>query len=139
RNIFYSAAILRQLGWPTEAERLAAHRAAFVDLLRLPASALTVSTFVLEDDAVVGASALIDEVARAGFAEVPAEGDAVRIFEHEALGLEPLFAHRLAVGPRRWAERRLGIPAGDAGGFRGVTSGYRPRSFSLSGLERYQD
>src|SRR4030095_11906032 len=46
--IFYSTSVLRELGWPAEAEHLDGSRAAFRDLLRLPSERLLVSTFTLE-------------------------------------------------------------------------------------------
>lgn len=139
RNVLYSPGVLQQLGWPLESERLDASRAAFVDLLRLPSVTLTVSTFSLENDALVGASVLLDEIAQAGLAEVQADQAPVRSFEYEALGLEPILAHRLAGEPRRWAERRLVIASGDPARAGGMTTGHSPRTFSLSGLETYQD
>jgi hypothetical protein len=42
-----------ELGWPAETDRLDGERAAFADLLRLPASRLAVSVFTLEADALV--------------------------------------------------------------------------------------
>ena len=53
RNIFYGPSILRDLGWPAESEHLDQARAALLDLVRLPSSTLTVSTFSLEEDAPV--------------------------------------------------------------------------------------
>ena len=70
RNVFYSPALLRDLGWPPESERLGCARAAFGDLLRLPSQYLMVSTFTLEADALVGGSNLLDEVAAASLEAV---------------------------------------------------------------------
>ena len=53
RTIFYPLTLLNQLGWPPERLRLAGARAAFRDLLRLAGGRVSVSTFVLEDDALV--------------------------------------------------------------------------------------
>jgi inactivated superfamily I helicase len=66
RSIFYSPSVLRELGWPSDTLRLDGVRAEFADLLRLPRRRLTVSTFALESDALVSASSLLDELARAG-------------------------------------------------------------------------
>ena len=63
RNIFYSAAILRELGWPADADRLEGVRASFTDLLRLPLRELAISTFSLEHDSIVAPSILVDEIA----------------------------------------------------------------------------
>src|SRR5207244_6071527 len=53
RNIFYSPAILRDLGWPADADRVEAIRSSFADLLRLPSKTLAISTFSLEHDPLV--------------------------------------------------------------------------------------
>ena len=53
RNIFYSPAVLRELGWPGEQERLQGARAAFADLVTLPAQRLVASAFLLEADTLV--------------------------------------------------------------------------------------
>ena len=60
RNIFYSPAILRDLGWPADADRVEGARASFVDLLRLPSKQLVASTFSLELDSIVGPSTFVD-------------------------------------------------------------------------------
>src|SRR4029079_12079269 len=89
RNIFYSSSILRELGWPAEADRLAGERALFTYLLRPPASRLSVSVFTLEGDALVSPSSLIDELDHARFETMNATPSPVRIFEYEELCVEP--------------------------------------------------
>ncbi len=66
RNIFYTATVLRDLGWPSDADRLDGARSAFLDLLRLPRQHVLLSTFSLEADAIVSPSLLMEEVERAG-------------------------------------------------------------------------
>ena len=140
RSIFYSAGVLRALGWPPEKERLEGARHAFVDLLRLPTERLVLSTFTLEDDAVVSASAFLDEVEGAGLEtmdEEPAPG--ARVFEWEALGLDPVRVDRLASAARPWADYRLHAPPADDPRHRGATAGHAAAAYSVSALERYQD
>jgi RecB family exonuclease len=139
RNIFYAPAILRELGWPLESERRDGTRASFSDLLRLPLSRLRVSTFTLEADALVSPSVLLDEVGRAGLDRVEEEPYAARIFEHEALAIEPVTTSGLAAEPRAWAERRIAAAPHTDPRFRGSTASHSPPAFSLSALERYQD
>jgi RecB family exonuclease len=142
RNIFYSSAILRELGWPAESDRLAGERALFADLLRLPSSRLTVSVFTLEADALVSSSSLIDELDHAGGETREAVTPPARIFEYEALCFEPLDTSPLgAADARAWAERRLRRLAADAqrGKTAGWTAAHRAPAYSLSALERYQD
>ena len=66
RSIFYPSSLLAQLGWPVDADRLSAARARFHDLLRLPRARVAVSLFTLEDDAIVPASAFLEELESAG-------------------------------------------------------------------------
>jgi RecB family exonuclease len=62
RNIFYSSMLLKRLGWSDEGDPAAPHRAAFLDLLSLAAHRSSVSTFQLEDDALVEPSPLLAEL-----------------------------------------------------------------------------
>jgi RecB family exonuclease len=119
RNIFYSPSLLRDLGWPAESDRLAGARATFVDLLRLPARRLVLSTFSLEADAIVSPSLLIEEVERSGLATAVEAAVQLRVFDHERLAFD---------SPASSVESVLGAaPA----------TGPLP-AYSLSALERYQ-
>ena len=117
RNVFYSPAMLRDLGWSAESDLLNGARAAFRDLLRLPSERLVVSTFTLENDAAVTASSLLDELEASALAALEYALPARRMLPDETL------------------ERREADPER----FRGMTNGHAPRAFSLSALERYQD
>jgi hypothetical protein len=139
RNIFYSTGILRELGWPSESERLDGARAAFTDLVRLPALYLVVSTFTLEADSLVSPSPLVDALEHAGLASVEEPLPTGRIFEFEALGLDPVDARMFAAPVREWAMRRLAAPSHGEARFRGTTSPHVAVAYSLSALERYQD
>ena len=139
RSIFYSPAILRELGWPSERDRLAAARAAFVDLLGLPGARLSVSVFALEADALVSPSALTDEVEQAGLDAVEEPVETRRIFDYEALCHDPVDPVRLGLHVREWVERRLRPLALPPDRFRGFTAPPPGRPYSLSALERYQD
>jgi RecB family exonuclease len=139
RSIFYSPSILRELGWPSDTLRLDGVRTEFADLLRLPARRLTVSTFALESDALVSASSLLDEVRRAGLDAVEETIAPGRVFEHEALGLEPVDARALHDEARAWAMLRLTDRDQAEPRFRGTTDGHVARVYSLTSLERYQD
>ncbi len=140
RSIFYSAGLLRQLGWPPEKDRIEGARGTFVDLLRLPSQRLVVSTFTLEDDAVVSPSPLLDEVEAAGL-EAVEEGQRrrPRVFEWEALGLDPVRTDRLSPAAAAWADLRLKAPPTHDPRHRGATAGHEAPAFSVSALERYQD
>ena len=139
RNIFYSPSVLRELGWPAESDRLAGARAAFADLLRLPTSRLSVSTFLLEADALVSPSPLLDEVEQSGLDSLEEAVPTQRIFEAEALYLDPIDATPLSAFGREWLGRRLRAAALPVRRFRGFTDPSASRPYSLSALERYQD
>ena len=136
RNIFYPPALLRELGWPAESERVDGVRTSFSDLLRLPSSRLVVSTFTLEDDAIVAASTLVDALPAAGLGTSEDVIPAIRIFDDEALGLDPVETSHLGSVMCAAAARRI-----ETVGRRraGETSGHAMPAYSLSALERYQD
>jgi putative RecB family exonuclease len=62
---------------------------------------------------------------------------ASRVFEYEALGLDPINTSALRDGAREWAEGRLQTQADPA--LRGRTAGHVAKAYSVSALERYQD
>jgi RecB family exonuclease len=138
RNIFYSPGILRELGWAGDQDRVEGARNAFVDLLRLPAHRLTVSTFTLEDDAVVSSSSFLDAVETGGLEAIEEVVRHTRSFEWEALGIDPPYLGRLEPSAAAWADYRIEAPPRDDR-HRGATTGHRAATFSLSALERYQD
>ena len=139
RDIFYSAGILRELGWPSDSERLDGARGAFVDLLLLPSSRLVVSNFQLEGDTLISPSPLLDELNRSGLDAIEEPHDAVRIFDYEALGEEPVDFSDLSPAALEWAALRREGPAADDPRYRGNTRPHALRAYSLSALERYQD
>jgi RecB family exonuclease len=139
RNIFYSTSILRELGWPSESERLDGARAAFADLLRLPATSLVASTFLLEADSLVTPSPFVDEIELSGLASVEETLADVRIFDYEALAGEPADPSALPPGVREWAHFRCDMPPADDPRFHGSTAPHAISAYSLSALERYQD
>jgi RecB family exonuclease len=138
RNIFYSTAILRDLGWPAEADRLEGVRAAFCDLLLLPATQLTLSMFSLEHDAIVAPSTLLDEISAMGVERMDVRpADAPRSLEDELLGVDPVRIDVLSGAARAAAEWRLNAP--EAAAARGFTAGHTAHAYSVSAVERYQD
>ena len=139
RNIFYASSLLRDLGWRTETAQLQGARHAFFDLLRLPAHEVSLSRFTLEDDVLVAPSPFLEDVEAAGLEAIENEPDAARVFEHEALGIEPVQLDVLADPARDWAAHRLEAPPSDDARFRGFTAPLDGRAYAVSALERYQD
>ena len=137
RNIFYASAILRELGWPAERGRADGARAAFVDLLSSPSREVAVSAFLLEHDAVVSVSPLVDEIEQKA-ERVAQPVPPVLVFDYEALTRGTLEAVA-GESAREWAAFRTQAVACDEPRFRGQTGPHHPDGYSLSGLERYQD
>ncbi len=139
RSIFYSAGVLRELGWPAEAGRIDGARAAFTDLLRLPRQRLAVSSFSLEADSIVGPSPLLDELDIAAPDRCVEQEPDVAVFDFEALTATILDAAVLPALTREWAAFRVAAPPLDAPRYHGATTPPPPAALSLSALERYQD
>ena len=164
RNIFYSSGLLTALGWPAEqADRLAPARAMFVDLLQSPAIHASVSTFSLEDDALVEPSSLLDDIGRAGLTAIALDVPDVRVFRDEALAFagsgaggvgaaglafagsraggvgaaDSVLADALDGETAQWAALRSTRLAASLPRFHGAAGSQRPRGRSVSALELY--
>jgi RecB family exonuclease len=140
RSIFYPATLLAQLGWPADADRLAAARARFQDLLRLARVRVSVSTFTLEDDAIVPASAFLEELERAGLPieRVP-PGRCERVFLHEAISEDPVAAAALGGGPLEWLMLRASRSPAAGGMYHGAAGAREAGVYAVSSIERYLD
>ena len=138
-SIFYPASLLRDLGWAPEAERLAAARAAFQDLLTLAATQVAVSTFSLEDDALVQPSPFLEDVAASGLPIARVARASSRIFSHEALFDAPVASHAIAGVARKWLDLRLGRTSAGESRYRGTVGPQAPAVYAVSRVERYLD
>jgi RecB family exonuclease len=138
RSIFYPPQLLAQLGWHSDTERLAAARARFHDLLRLPRVNVSVSTFTLEDDAIVPGSVFLEEIDHAGrpVQQLPSP-EGVRVFLHEALADEPTVAAALDGVPLEWLTLRASRSSGADLAYHGSAGIRDPMVYSVSSLERY--
>ena len=151
RNIFYPPALLRSLGWPSEKDRRAAADAHFVDLLACASRRTTLSTFTLDDDALVSRSMQLDDVDRANLVRLTAETapDTVRL-----PASAPPSSGGASARPGRGAEREgrkadttyddspwaeLRAARSDAADphFHGVAGPMPGRAWSVSALETY--
>lgn len=140
RTIFYPLSLLGQLAWPAEGARLAAARALLTDLLRLPASRVSTSAFVLENDGLVEPSPMLDELARSGLA-VAREEDAagLRVHPDEAVSLEPLRVDVLRGRAFDWAVVRRSRSSADAQCYHGTTGPVHVEVHAVRRLETYLD
>jgi RecB family exonuclease len=138
RNIFYPPQLLKALGWPSEKDRRAASDAHFLDLITSASTRTVLSTFTLDDDALVSRSLQLDDVARAKLSVVPqATAPPARIFLDEALSLEPIAKDVLDANARVWADVRMTRTPLDADRFHGAVTAMSGRTWSVSALETY--
>jgi RecB family exonuclease len=139
RSIFYPSNLLTQLGWPNEAERLAAARARFQDLLHLPRARVSASTFTLEDDAIVSGSPFLDEIETSGLVPEHTPPERAPLFVHEQLfgnGPDPA---RMSAAANAWLALRASRTPGDHESFRGAVGARPPVAYAVSHVERYLD
>jgi len=140
RNIFYPPSVLGSLGWPSEKDRRAAADARFLDLLASASRRTIVSTFTLENDALVSPSPQLDEIPRARLSAVVRPPlDEARVFEEEALSLDPPAIDAIDPAPRVWAELRIARSPADAPEFHGTVRTGFSRAWSVSAIETYLD
>ena len=140
RNIFYPPALLKSLGWPPEKDRRGADDARFLDLVGSALRRTLVSTFTLDEDALVTRSMQLDEIPRARLTSVAAAPiDGARVFVDEALSLEPLALTALGEDARQWAELRASRTPADAAAFHGTVPDVPVRAWSVSAIETYLD
>jgi RecB family exonuclease len=137
RSIFYPQSLLSALGWPADQDRLAASRTQFQDLLMLPRRRVSLSTFTLEDDALVTPSTLIDEIDAVGLpVERLREQPLTRVFSHEALTLDPPVPPAIDGPASVWFALRA-ARACEGAEFRGQIGSREPVAYAVSRLERY--
>ena len=138
KNIFYPHSLLTQLDWSDTRMALAGERAAFHDLLVLPRHRIHLSTFELEDDAIVGPSVFLEDVDRAGVRMVGTpESPAGRIFVSEGLTSDPIVPGVVEGEASRWLQLRAGRSQLSDDRFHGQTGAYHPAAYTVSSLERY--
>ena len=143
RSIFYPASLLSQLGWPNEADRLAAARARFQDLLKLPRRRVSVSTFTLEDDAIVAGSSFLQELDASGLPieRVPADRSerAPVPFAHEALFEDPPRTTPDSPEAAAWLALRTSRSPEEHEAYHGAAGPRAPDEYAVSHVERYLD
>ena len=137
RNVFFSQSVLTPFGWPDEGARWQAERAAFVDLLRSPSAHVSLSSFSLEEDGLVDASTLLDEVPRAGLSAVATAIPATHVFAREALALRPVPADVVEEPAASWARLRAARPDFALPAFHGYTHSPSSRAWSVSAIDLY--
>lgn len=114
-------------------------RAAFKDLVCSPSTRVRLSTFTLENDAVVEPSILSDDVVGFSLRYERADRVEARVSYAEALALEPRRLDVIPDGAASWAAARLAADGPDPDRFRGQAGPWRLPRVSVSRLERYLD
>lgn len=137
-SIFYPASLLREIGWTPDSDRAAAGRAAFQDLLRLPAEQVSISAFTLEEDALVPPSPFLEDLAASGLeADRRAAIDEPRIFTHEALSIPPPAPAGLAAAAAGWLHVRQARTSMLDARYRGAIGVRDADTYAVSRVERY--
>jgi RecB family exonuclease len=137
RNIFYAPGLLASLGWPSEHDRRNAATANVLDLAESPSATVTLSTFTLDDEALVEPSTLVDDVSALALSRVEATIPVGRVFVDEALSLDPVNLDALEPDARGWAAMRLARTPGSDPRYHGACGPQAPRQLSVSGVETY--
>ena len=142
RSIFYPVSLLSQLGWPNETDRLASARARFQDLLRLAGRRVSVSTFTLEDDAIVAGSTFLQELETSGLSierATPVAVEPLVEFAHEALLADPPRAASDSPQAAAWLALRTSRSPGDDQAYHGAAGPRAAAAYGVSHVERYLD
>jgi ATP-dependent helicase/nuclease subunit B len=138
RNIFYPSRLLKALGWPSEKDRRSAADARLLDLIGSPTRRVMLSTFTLDDEALVTRSTQLDLVASAGLPAVRSRNDErlpVLVEEHLVRD-RPAIDH-LPDAARTWATLRQNRSSIDLALYHGSIGPLAERAWSISALERY--
>ena len=147
RGVLYPTSLMALLeplpatGDPARRDRdaLVSARASFKDLLFSPTMRVRLSTFTLENDAVVEPSILLDDVASLGLPRRQVIQRPARVACSEALALEPRIPEMIAGAAAEWAAARLTDEDRDPESFRGEAGPWTLPRVSVSRLERYLD
>jgi RecB family exonuclease len=145
RNVLYPPSLLALLEplpavadpYQRERDALAGARAAFRDLVFSAGSHVRLSTFALENDAVVEPSVLLDDVAGFALARQAAPDLPLRVTKSEALALQPFCIDALPNGVREWGSVRLATDSRAADRLQGYAGPWRLPRVSISRLELY--
>ncbi|MBA3271309.1 MAG: PD-(D/E)XK nuclease family protein [Acidobacteria bacterium] len=145
RNVLYPASLLALLeplpaiADPHRRERDAQQsgRAALKDLLHSPSTRVRLSTFALENDAVVEPSILLDDVLGFGLSTARVPQDQSRVSYSDAVAIEPRVPDALPPGAAAWATMRLATDGRDIAHFQGTAGAWQMPRVSISRLEQY--
>lgn len=136
RNIFYTAGLLKSLGWPQEPDQTRVQQAMFQDLLTLPEKTLTLHAFRFEGDALLALSPLVEiarDEARAALPAAPFR----RTFDDEVLTGAGVDAAAFEPGRAAWLSLRQNRPALISREYRGFVGVQVPQKYRVSRVDHY--
>lgn len=138
KSIFYPQWLLGQLDWPDSRAALAGERAAFADLIALPRRQVHLSSFELENDAIVGPSVFLEDIDRLGLRQmvIPAKPSG-RMFVRQGLTSDPIAYSAVSGEAAGWVRLRAGRSDASGGQFHGTAAPHEPAAYTVSSLERY--
>jgi len=138
RNIFYTTGLLKELGWPQQADQSAVERAAFTDLLALPSGTIRLSAFQLEGDAILALSPMV-ELARSANA-MPAPSVARRrLFDDEVITSAAPGELAMLADAAEWLRLRQARPDLSGRAFGGFVGPQPPQRYRVSRVDHYVD
>jgi RecB family exonuclease len=137
RNIFYTAGLLKDLGWPQDADHTAAQLAAFRDLMGLPRHTTSLHAFQLDGEALVGPSPMVDLV-RGLPSETRPLTTGRLVFDDEILAAgTPEAAAGLDDEVAAWWALRRARPDLATTDYRGQIAPRAPQPYKVSKVDRY--
>ena len=140
RSVLYPSALLIPLGWPREHDILRGARAAFRDLLALPADRVTLSTVSLENDATATPSSFLEEADDPALSHLSSDVDpAVCVTEEDAMAHAAIAPGDLQGSAARWLAMRTQDHDWRAPRFRGAVGAREPATYAVRSLEQYLD
>ena len=139
RSIFYPTSLLTSLGWTRDRDRLRAARARFLDLMSLARERVSLSTFSLEEDAVVTPSNFLEQLADVGLLTIREPLDLrICVTSYEALARGSVAPEDLPGRAKEWLSLREHRPAQDQSRC-GIVGACRVQTYAVSALEQYLD
>jgi RecB family exonuclease len=143
--VLYPSSLLGQLEplpaiadpYQRERDALRGTRAAFKDLVFSANERVRLSTFALENDAIVEPSSLLDDVTAFALPQARCDLAPARVSASEALALDPRRADLLAGSAGEWAAIRLQSDPRPVASLRGHAGVWQMPRVSISRLELY--
>jgi len=136
RNIFYTAGLLKSLGWPQEPDQARVQQAMFQDLLSLPSKTLTLHAFQFEGDALLARSPLVEGARNRSRTPMPAVENRL-VFDDEVLTAGTIDAGGLAAAQASWLGLRQTRPELGANEYGGFVGPQAAEQYRVSRVDHY--